>query len=330
MIFANYAQLPVGELRYEVDPASVARARGGWRAVVTTHLRLAGYDAAPAASRTVFRFRRHDGALRIIHDRARRGDTRAEPDVQPWDSRPVVVHSGRGVLGVFDEASAARAADVVHAVEAGISDVSDVVPLDWSETVVVYALSGTRLLSTLDVAGGRPEHLDAVTFPVRAEEAGARLAGTRFVLHPRMLERGSPQLDRLVRHELTHVALGERDDDVPTWLSEGIAEWVSVRPTPSRDRLISRASVVAARAGPASLPTDAHFEGPAQRAHYGLSWWAVEVIVERRGEPTLWRLLEALGEADSASHSRVLERTLRMGERLLAREAAKRIVETYG
>ena len=61
---------------------------------------------------------------------------------------------------------------------------------------------------------------------------------------------------RLIRHELTHVAVGDRADGVPTWLSEGIAEYVSVRPIPPEDRVMSEEALAAAEAGLTGLPGD--------------------------------------------------------------------------
>ena len=82
---------------------------------------------------------------------------------------------------------------------------------DWSERVVVYALSDLRALAELDnLPGGDPDRLDGVAFPVRAGPRTRTLASTRFMLHPRMIYRNDQTRDRLIRHELTHVALGLR------------------------------------------------------------------------------------------------------------------------
>ena len=150
----------------------------------------------------------------------------------------------------------------------GITDVSAVVPYTWEHRVVVYALSDTGFMASLrELPGGDPDAVDAVAFPVPLDDADplAATAGVRVALHPRMLAREDAARDRLVRHELTHVALGERDDDVPTWLSEGIAEWVSVAPLAPQDRALSTASLVAAREGLESgdldLPASEVFNG---------------------------------------------------------------------
>src|SRR3546814_12789883 len=81
------------------------------------------------------------------------------------------------------------------------------------------------------------------------------------MLHPRMIERDEPLRDRLVRHELTHVAMGPRDDNVPIWLSEGLAEFVSVQPVAAPERMISRDALAAAPAGITELPRADSFNG---------------------------------------------------------------------
>ncbi|WP_310527879.1 hypothetical protein [Nocardioides sp.] len=334
--FANLTQLPLGTLSYRVDGSSLVRTAGGYDAVIQVHLQLDGYDALPVVRPARFHFT-HDpegDGLLVASDRDRSWEQRNDVDVQPWDSGAVTVVTGGGVLGIFDTLSAGRAHDVIHAVEEGIGQVGQVVPYGWEGHVVVYALSDTDLLEGLDdLPSQDPDALDAVSFPVPAridDEAGDPLAGTRFLLHPRMLDSDPQQLGRLIRHELAHVALGSHDDDVPTWLGEGIAEWVSVQPMPEDQRLISQATIDAAAAGLDELPADLDYNDADQAAHYGISWWACEAIVDMYGAPMLWRLLDELAATSQEDQDDVLQQTLQMGSGQLAREAAKRILATYG
>lgn len=334
--FANLSQLPIAKLAYQVDASTLVRTAGGFDAVVQVHLQLDGYDALPVVRPARFHFtQQDDGAgLLIASDRDRSWEQRNEVDVQPWDSRAISVVNSGGVLGIFDRKSISEAGAVIRAVQEGIGQVDQFVPYEWNGHVVVYALSDTDLLEGLDdLPAQDPDALDAVSFPVPAEldgEEDAPLAGTRFLLHPRMLDSDSQQLARLIRHELTHVALGSLDDDVPTWLGEGIAEWVSVQPLPEDLRLISQAAIDAAKAGLDELPPDLDYNDEDQAAHYGISWWACEAIVDMYGEPMLWHLLDDLAAVDPGNQDDELQQTLQMGSAQLAREAAKRIVATYG
>jgi hypothetical protein len=330
--FANLGQLPVGTLRFTVDPSTLVRDGDGYDVVARVALRLDGYDAAPVVRPARFRVVDDpDGpGLLVASDRDRPWERRNGVDVQPWDEGRVVVRRGRGVLGIFDETSDRVSARVIREVERGIDAVSTTIPYDWDGHVVVYALSDTRLLDGLDgIPGGDPDAVDAVAFPVTAREGEPALAGTRFLLHPRMLSSDPARLARLIRHELTHIALGERDDRVPVWLSEGLAEWVSVQPIAPGRRLIGAAAIEAARAGPSELPEDTTFNGPDQGAHYGLSWWACQAIVDMYGEQMLWRLLDDLAATDEANQADELQQVLQMGTGQLAREAARRILATY-
>lgn len=314
--FGNLGQLPVARLSYRVDPGSVVRDGRTYRVTVEESLQLAGYDAAPVTSQGRYRFvpvPRHPGRLKLV------AVTQAEP--QPWDTGPVEVREGSGVLGVFDPGSVDQAPALIASVEDGIAAVSAAVPYDWSRTVVVYALSDPAFLDGLeDVPGDDPGDLDAVAFP-----AGE---GTRFVLNPRMVDRPGRERDRLVRHELTHVAVGTRDDDVPVWLSEGLAEYVSVRPLAPEDRRIPEAAVAAAEAGVPDLPDDATFNDDHSDAHYGIAWWAVEYVAEAYGADAPWQLLDAMGVA-GADPDAVLRERFATSTRDLADQADRLILSLY-
>jgi hypothetical protein len=170
-----------------------------------------------------------------------------------------------------------------------------------------------------------------VAFPVAAEPEGGELASTRFVLAPRMLTQANVARGRLLRHELTHVALGAGDDHAPVWLSEGLAEYVSVRPLPPERRGISQSALDAAKAGFADLPADEVFNDVDSRVHYGESWWVCEYVAANFGEPTLWSLLDQLNdpELDTKAQDDVLRSWIGLGSRQLAHRAGKLLVATF-
>jgi hypothetical protein len=194
---------------------------------------------------------------------------------------------------------------------------------------VVYALSDTKFLASLDdLPGGDPEKLDGVAFPVMSGDEEGKMVATRFALHPSMLDQPGPERDRLVRHELTHVALGKRDDQVPAWLSEGIAEWVSVQPLAPELRRLPQEALREAEAGVRGLPGDGTFNDEESSAHYGLSWWACEYLVAGFGADSLWRLLEELDRPE-ANQDDVLESLVGLTTRKLARRGAKMMINEY-
>ena len=247
---------------------------------------------------------------------------------QPWDLGPVEVRTGLGVLGIFDQGSVERAPAVIGSVEEGIAELSAEVPYPWSRSVVVYALSDDAFLGSLEgLPGHDPTRLDAIAVPVLSSPGSGVVAGTRIVLNPGMLGRPGPQRDRLVRHELTHVVLGSRDDLAPVWLGEGLAEYVSVRPMAPQDRRIPQSAVRAAEDGFSEMPADDEFNDEHSSENYALSWWACEYLADSYGEAALWSLLDALG--DGTDQEQVLEKSFGIDSAQLASRAGRLLLANY-
>lgn len=327
----NLAQLPISRFDYALDAGSLVREGDAYSVVVNVTMQLEGYDDLPVTTPDRYRFApspRNPARYLLTSVTDRGWERRNGIAPQPWESGPIHVLTGAGVLAIFDETSIDSADGIVSSVERGIAAVAAVVPHAWSRSVVVYALSDTAFLGAIDDLPGDPETLDGVAFPVPSRPGGHRMAATRFVLNPRMLDHPGAERDRLVRHEIAHVAVGERDDDVPVWLSEGLAEWVSVRPLAPQDRLISEDAVASAKAGVAGLPADDTFNDADSSAHYALAWWACEYVASTYGEASLWTLLDAMGEPD-ADPGEVLLEQVGMDSDALARKAARLIVLTF-
>lgn len=326
--FENLTQLPVGGFGYTLDPASLVRERGAYWGTVDVSLRLEEYDDRPVVTRDRYRFERTDGRFVVtsVTDRAWERDHPGAP--QPWDLEPIRVRESRGVLGVFDTGSVVGADQVMTAVARGITAMAPRIPLSWDQRVVVYALADPAFLSSLPgVPGGDAQAIDGLTFPVMATPDLMRVASTRFVLSPRLLATDPASRDRLIHHELVHVALGSRDDRIPVWLSEGLAEYLSVQTLPSSERVIAGEALDAARRGVSALPDGELFNGPDSHANYGVSWWVCEEIVDTYGEAMLWTLVEELAGVDDPNAE--LEAILGTSERALVRDAARLMLATY-
>jgi len=253
--------------------------------------------------------------------------------LQPWDQLDVEVAEEAGVLGVFDTRSIDAAYQIMPTVREAMAMVDEEIPLPWEPRAVVYALSDIRVMANLNgLPGGDPDNLDGVAFAVQAEPGMARIASTRMMLHPRMIFRTDAVRERLFRHELTHVALGTRDDHVPKWLSEGLAEYVSVRPVPMPERLISRQAIRIARRGIDALPGDEEFNLGHSGANYGVAWFACEYIARTFGEDSLWRLFDAMraqGGTPEYEQDLVLQKELGLTSAELATLAGQEILDTF-
>lgn len=319
-LFDNLVQLPLRRFRYQVAPA------GHHVALV---MQLAGYDAVPVRQPLTVRFGRVHGRLRILQE-----GPGARP--RPWDLARIHVERAPGVLGIFDRGMWPQAREVVAAVEKGRRQVTAAVPFTWNDHVVVYGFTSRRVLSSFrDVPGGGSiTHLGAMTFPVYSGPDGGRLAAMRFTVLPSSVQAGQPFLGRIIRHELTHVAVGSHDDGDPAWVSEGIAEYVGARPLPPSQRRIPRIAVQRAAEGVSSMPASRSFNGPDQEWNYALAWMACDYIAHTQGESTMWRLMTALhadgrGTPDSRQDP-VLRQVLGYDSHELARRAAARILAIYG
>jgi hypothetical protein len=172
---------------------------------------------------------------------------------------------------------------------------------------------GLTVLETLNLAykeyarrlGFAPE--DPVTIVLQMgtafEEGGAPewAAGTndgtiRVPVHG--LQEPSTQLVRVLRHELAHSFIAARTaGNCPTWLQEGIAQWLEGGDPARQDQVVA-----AAAAGGRLLPL-LTLEGPFQSLPasdvplaYAESLSAVAHILRIRGEAGVGRLLAGLGD----------------------------------
>jgi len=328
--FDNLAQLPLRTFAYDLDRSSMVRADDQYWVVVEMTMQLDGFDPRPVVTRDRFRFAATEDDRYVVSSVTDPEWERASDEQkQPWDTVPILARTRPGVLGIFDAKSVAAAEPLMDSIEAGIGAVSAAVPYAWRRSVVVYAMSDTKFLASLDdLPGGDPEKLDGVAFPVMGGDEEGKVVATRFALHPSMLDQPGAERDRLVRHELTHVALGKRDDRAPAWLSEGIAEWVSVQQLPPELRRLPQDALREAEAGVRGLPGDGTFNDGDSSAHYGLSWWACEYLVAGFGVESLWRLLEELDRPE-ADQDDVLESLVGLTSRMLARRGAKMMINEY-
>lgn len=340
--FDNLVQLPLATLSWRVSAQQwdgVTPAARWGRDVQVPRVRLTtqlkGYDAVPVVRTVGLVFSFRNGRATIVSDRTRAGKPLLEGTPAPWDLTAVTVRAGRGVLGIFDETTRASAPAVLAAVQSGIDQIDRALPFSWPDRAVVYSVASPRVLASFtDVPGGTLENLGALTFPTYAQTGRGQVASTRMLVMPSSVQAGEPFLGRITRHELSHVAIGTRDDGAPAWVSEGVAEYLGARETPERERIIATSALSRARAAATGMPASRTFNGPDQDWNYALSWMAFDHIVATVGEARVWELVEAMrngGEGTTdAQQDRVLLRVLGYDSRELSRRAAARIRSIFG
>ncbi len=335
-------QLPLAKLRFRVTDEQWQGLRTPQRWGAEVHvprvrqvMQLEEYDAVPVERIVglVFSFRK--GRARIVSDRTATGKLLFEGTPAPWDLTSVTVREEPGVLAVFDRETSASAETVTAVVRDGIDEIDRALPFSWSGSVVVYSVQSPKVLASFtDVPGGALEHLGALTFPTYAESGGPQVASTRMLVMPSSVEAGQPFLGRITRHELSHIAVGVRDDGAPAWVSEGLAEYLGAREIPLRDRIIPTSALNRAQSEVTAMPESKDFNNTDQEWHYALSWMACDYIAATHGEPRLWELVDAMhngGEGTSdGEQDRVLVQVLGYDGAELARRAAARIRNLYG
>jgi hypothetical protein len=340
--FRNLVQLPLSAFGYRVldEQWQGVRLLPRWgkdvqvpQVQLTTQ--LAGYDAVPVVRTVGFVFAFRKGRAVIVSDRTGAGKPLFVGTPAPWDLTAITVRTAPGVLGVFDASTRAYAGQVTSAVSNGIAQIDRALPFSWSGKVVVYSVQNPGVLATFtDVPGGSLDHLGALTFPTYAGKDRSQVASTRMLVLPSSVKAGAVFLGRITRHELSHVAIGVRDDGSPVWVSEGIAEYLGARDVPQRARIIPTSALSRAATEDNGMPVSSTFNNTDQEWHYALSWMACDYIAETNGESRLWELVEAMhnggaGTTD-AQQDRVLQQVLGYDGHELARRAAARIRNLYG
>lgn len=333
--FDNLGQLPLDTVRFDVAPNTLQSDGEAYWAVVTIRIELLGYDVAPVITRDRWRFAPTRDERRYLVTSTTDPDWEAASgsQPQPWDLGEIEVRDGAGVLGIFDESTVVDADQVLASVSESRFAVRSVLPLGIEDPggVVVYVLSDPAFLDALDgLPVSDPELVDGATIPVPrdAEDPGGPVASYRIVLNPDVVDEDDQGLDRLVRHELTHVAVGERARGVPLWFSEGLAEYVSVRPIAPAERRLQTDALNLVAAGVSDLPSDEEFAGEDAEGWYAVSWWVCEYIAATFGEGALWTLLDGLG--DGADQQAVISDQLGTTTSKLVQDGIDLMRITYG
>ena len=123
---------------------------------------------------------------------------------------------------------------------------------------------------------------------------------------------------------------GERDDRAPAWLSEGIAEWVSVQPLAPELRRLPQEALARGRGRGAAAARRRHLQrrrllGPLRRRAGGRASTSWPAFGERRACGGCWR---SWTDPD-ADQDVVLESLVGLTARMLARRGAKMMINEY-
>ncbi len=328
-LFDNLAELPVSSVDYLVDDAaglSPAEVKGGdplFRPSVIEAVRLTGVDRAPVGNVLENTFVRRDGGWLLGAETAP-GDypEGEEPQSRPWGGVPIAASREDDLLVVVDRDDHDALRGLAGAVANDIREDAEVLGIPARYDVMVDATTSgsVRMMNTLD-----DSEAAAVTFPVFALGAdgdATRLGGLRIKVNPEAVDDYADN-EFVLKHELTHFLMFRHAGAWPTWLSEGLADYVATQPLPFA-------------AGPAgadaayldglrrALPTTAKW-GLDPQADYVIARAAVTYLADAYGVPKVLELGRAYekvydgGDADQLT-KRLLPATLDLTEADLVRE----------
>ena len=247
-IFAGLVKLPFARFSYRLADGSLpqaAKSAYGVPAliapVLATH-QLRGYDTGPVAEGQSVTFVLRQGRWWIASDRDDEADLPAAGHAEPWDDGQVgVAHGKRSlVIGQADDQATLNrvATSLDQAVAADLKFWPAGGSHRWDGKVVVYVPEAEREFTSL--FAGTKETADgvvAVTVPVydnvefvKGGRSYGAVGGTRVIINPTYFKPKSSFFNVILRHEVSHVAAEPiTSQGTPTWLIEGLAEYVGWR-----------------------------------------------------------------------------------------------------
>jgi hypothetical protein len=322
-LFDNLAGVPLSVWDYEIDvrdergPDATLDARYGegawWAPEVVLKYAIAEFDPEPTYAPQWLTFVRVGETWQVAADddfaAAGHASTRGL-----WDGGPIVSHRGRHTLALGHPGSERLMKQIADGVDAAVPRVTSAWG-PWAEQVVLLVPNDQAELDGL--LGGTTD-LTRIAAVATAEltdlEDGYHPVGNRIIVNPpNFAKLGRLGRQVVLTHETAHVATRKATGpDVPTWLVEGMADWIGYLDVPVPLTTAARETRDAVAAGrlPDALPTDAEFDGanPDLAQAYESSWLAFRLLVETYGQEAALRFYRAVGASRGAGPSVAVER----------------------
>ncbi len=297
-VYDQMERLPLSHLGAQVTSVEGLTSRS-FVARVSAHYALTGYDQGIHDYSTDVTFVRSGGTWRTAAPES----TSSTAETQPWDLPGMRVTSSRTTL-VIGNVPPARLEEYRDDVDRGMTAVDQTWRRHWPHRVVVVAPA------TVEQAGAQlavsAHELDDVAAETLRDFTQDQPDTTdRVVVNPAAFaDLSGAGRAAVLAHETTHVAVGSSLLGIlPTWLSEGMADYVGYGSIEVPDDRVDGDLVewVRRHGVPTSLPPDRAFHGgdaEAVGAAYNEGWLAVRLIVEQVGPGGLTRLLGRIGRVE--------------------------------
>ncbi|MFL6181703.1 MAG: hypothetical protein ACJ73J_05290 [Actinomycetes bacterium] len=285
-------------LAKSAEPTAAEARKGVFRAQAIVEYRLR-VDDVRVGRRADAVFRLKDGQWRLVRV--------APSGLDLWDHEPVQsVRNGR-VL-VIGPSGDPRIDALGATAESARADVAAFWDAKWPETAVVVLPSSSRLLNPLLGVNSGSDQVAVTRW-----ESGQDGPIVRVLVNPTYYDRMPPLAREIVlRHEITHVAQDALPQGgTPSWLSEGLAEYVGYRGSGVPFSYIGTRLFEQVRAGevPEQLPADSDFDfartQEERRMAYESGWSFCQMIADRYGEQKLVPFYVAVAKGDGLEQDRL-------------------------
>ena len=246
-MFDNLQDLPVEGLGYRLKSTFHDQTGGRdiWNVEGREDLRLEGFDTETSSSRIAFTVTEVDGRF-VFTPPAQ--DAAYDDRSQPWDLTRIQADRTEHALLVYEEDTAPLVGGGAVEVERAIAQVDRAFPLQWDERVVIYLLDDPEVLEPLGPVASldEPGGFAGATIPVLSDDVEPEVVGTRVVLSPAAYDVDRTARGQLLRHEITHEAMGFGIGDT-RGSPRGVATYVEYRSLPRRRWPVAASDIARAR-----------------------------------------------------------------------------------
>lgn len=308
--YAHVKSVPLATWKYRIDAKSGLehRTKGAdsWEYTLYTTYGFKGVRGDKAVQRQRVDVAKRMGGWRITA----LDDLDRHPEI--WDlGKATAVRSEHVVvIGVGTDRDELR--DIRALAREAVPRVNSVWEGKWARGAVIAVPKNASGVDTLVEKDGLEEFAAVAAGQTGINAEGDTLHWDRIVVNPRSWKRMEPLGRRVVlTHEMTHLATGSLGS-VPTWVSEGFADYVGWKDSGVPARYIAQELAARVRDGhvPQKLPGDADFRGGRVDEAYEKAWLTAKYIVFRFGETKLISFYKAMA-AQSGTGKKAQDRALR-------------------
>jgi hypothetical protein len=216
------------ELTTERETAEYGAAADPTVLHVEERYRVRGFDPQPALDDLFLTFVRRGGEWRVASD-SDLADLALYTTRKLWEFGPVETQRSEHFLYVSHPDLRSAGPAILGAAERALDTVTDAWPLPWSRRVILLAPSTTGELRRIIQATFDLDVFVAFAYSSVERAVDYDLTGHRVIFNWPNFARYSEEIQQsILVHELLHVATREHSGPmVPTFVEEGIAEWVA-------------------------------------------------------------------------------------------------------